>query len=325
MIAITSGDGNGVGPEIILKAFQAGEIKGDFVVVGDLSVLQYCSHRLGYNSPLHSISEPAEAQPGRVNVIDLKLLKEADVEPGTISAKVAAASRAYVEYATRLCMSGGCDAICTLPVNKEAIRLTDPDFTGHTELIAEICGETDFTMMLASEKLTVTHVSTHCSLQDAIYRCTKDNVLRVIRLTHEALLRMKPEQRIAVAGLNPHAGEGGAFGCQEIDEIMPAIEAAQAEGMVVSGPHPTDTVFAKAVKGAFDAVVCMYHDQGHAPVKLLDFHGGVNVTLGLCIIRTSVDHGTAFDIAYKGIADTGSLLEAYDLALTMVASKADSN
>ncbi|NLC84133.1 MAG: 4-hydroxythreonine-4-phosphate dehydrogenase PdxA [Ruminococcaceae bacterium] len=321
MIAVTLGDGNGVGPEIILKAYQEGTVNGDFFVVGDLSVLLYCSQKLGYNSPLHSISTPANFQPGRLNVIDLNLLTEADIEPGTISAKVAAASRDYVEFATRLCMAGDCDAICTLPVNKEAIRLTDPGFTGHTELIAEICGETDFTMMLASEKLTVTHVSTHCSLQDAIYRCTKDRVLKVIRLTHEALLKMKPQQRIAVAGLNPHAGEGGAFGCQEIDEIAPAIAEAQAEGINVSGPHPTDTVFAKAVKGAFDAVVCMYHDQGHAPVKLLDFHGGVNVTLGLCIIRTSVDHGTAFDIAYQGIADTGSLLEAYDLAVKMVSSQ----
>jgi 4-hydroxythreonine-4-phosphate dehydrogenase len=211
----------------------------------------------------------------------------------------------------------------TLPVNKEAVRLTDGTFTGHTELIAKICGQSDFTMMLASEKLTVTHVSTHCSMQDAIDRTTRANVLKIIRLTHDALSRMKPNPQIAVAGLNPHAGEGGAFGRQEIEEIAPAVLDAQSEGIAASGPHPADTVFLKATQGKFDAVVCMYHDQGHVPMKLLDFHGGVNVTLGLDVIRTSVDHGTAFDIAYQGIAKVNSFIEAYDMARRMTTQQSE--
>lgn len=321
MIAVTMGDGNGVGPEIILKACRDGQLPVDFLVVGDYSVLQLCNRQLGYEVRLNRVETTADCEPGLLNILDIGLLKESDVKPGTLSAKVAAASREYIVRATKLCLEGLCDAMCTLPVNKEAIRLTDGRFTGHTELIAEICGQTDYTMMLASEKLTVTHVSTHCSMQEAINRCTRDNVLKIIRLTHKALVRMKPDPQIAVAGLNPHAGENGAFGRQEIDEIAPAIIQAHSEGISVTGPHPADTVFIKAVQGKFDAVVCMYHDQGHVPMKLLDFHGGVNVTLGLDVIRTSVDHGTAFDIAYKGIAATGSFVEAYKMAVKMTAQK----
>jgi len=321
MIAVTMGDGNGVGPEIILNAYRQNLLVGDFVVIGDASVLAYCNRQLQYGVPIQVIKAISEYQPERLNVLDLGLLEDSDVVPGTISERVAAASRAYIVRATELCLARTFDAMVTLPVNKEAIRLTDPRFTGHTELIAEICGESDYTMMLASEKLTVTHVNTHCSMQDSIDRTTRANVLKIIRLTHEALSRMKPNPRIAVAGLNPHAGEGGAFGRQEIDEIAPAIQDAQQEGIAASGPHPADTVFLKAVQGKFDAVVCMYHDQGHVPMKLLDFHGGVNVTLGLDVIRTSVDHGTAFDIAYKGIAAIGSFLEAYKMALKMTAQK----
>ncbi len=323
MIAVTMGDGNGVGPEIILNAYRQGLLTGEYVIVGDASVLSLCNSQLQYGVSVHPIQAISEYKPGRLNVLDLGLLNSADVVPGTISEKVAAASRAYIVRATQLCLARTFDAMVTLPVNKEAIRLSDPNFTGHTELIAEICGQSDYTMMLASDKLTVTHVNTHCSMQDSIDRTTRANVLKIIRLTHEALSRMKAEPRIAVAGLNPHAGEGGAFGRQEIDEIAPAIEDARQEGINASGPHPADTVFLKAVQGQFDAVVCMYHDQGHVPMKLLDFHGGVNITLGLSVIRTSVDHGTAFDIAYKGIAATGSFLEAYKMAVKMTAQQAE--
>lgn len=321
MIAVTMGDGNGVGPEIILSAFKEGKISGNFLVVGDYSVMDRCNRQLGLDVRLNRIETTADWEPYVLNVLDAGLLKEADIQPGTLSATVAAASREYIVRATRLCLEGLCDAMCTLPVNKEAIRLTDGRFTGHTELIAELCGQSDYTMMLASEKLTVTHVSTHCSMQDAINRCTRENVLKIIRLTHQALSRIKPNPQIAVAGLNPHAGENGAFGRQEIEEIAPAIIQAHSEGIAVTGPHPADTVFLKAVQGKFDAVVCMYHDQGHVPMKLLDFHGGVNVTLGLQVIRTSVDHGTAFDIAWKGVAATGSFVEAYGMALRMTAQK----
>jgi 4-hydroxythreonine-4-phosphate dehydrogenase len=208
--------------------------------------------------------------------------------------------------------------VVTLPVNKEATRLSTPEFTGHTELIAQICGVPDVTIMLVSPKLIVTHVSTHCSLREAIERAKRPRVLRIIELTCEAVSRLRRNPRIAVAGLNPHAGENGSFGREEIDEIEPAVAEARSKGLPVEGPVPPDTVFYMAVsRGRYDAVVCMYHDQGHIPSKLLDFEGGVNMTLGLPIIRTSVDHGTAFDIAWKGIASTTSLIAAFDLAVKL--------
>jgi 4-hydroxythreonine-4-phosphate dehydrogenase len=214
--------------------------------------------------------------------------------------------------ATDAALAGDVTAIVTMPMNKEATQLTDPTFVGHTEFIAERCGATSVTMMLTADtahgSLAVTHVSTHCSLTDAIRRVTTPRVLDVIHLTDRALRRFLERPRIAVCGLNPHAGEHGLFGTEERDHIEPAIVAAIAEGIDASGPHPADTVFFQAVhRGRYDAIVVMYHDQGHAPMKLLAFDTGVNVTLGLPIIRTSVDHGTAFDIAWTGQAFTDSL------------------
>ena len=317
MIAITMGDANGVGPEILLNAYRKGELPGEFIAVGDMSALRLCAEKLGIPVSLRTVSGPEDYEAGALNVLDMGLISAEDITPGRISKKVAAASRRYVEYAAEEALKGRYSAVCTLPVNKEAIRLTDPGFTGHTELIAGICGETRYTMMLASKKLTVTHVSTHVSMLDSVKNCRKERVLEVIRLTNEALGRFLDRPRIAVAGLNPHAGENGAFGREEIEEIGPAVEQAVAEGMAVTGPVPPDTVFWRAVRGEFDAVVCMYHDQGHIPMKVLDFEGGVNVTLGLSVMRTSVDHGTAYDIAWKGIAKTGSLAAAYDYAVKM--------
>ncbi len=315
MIGITMGDGNGVGPEIILKAVKDGKIQGDYIVLGDFSVMDYCNGRLGYGVSLRGIKNLSEKQGDFLNVLDEGLLTKEDITPGKISEKVAAASRAYVVRATKMCLDGSLSAMTTLPVNKEAIRLRDPGFTGHTELIAELCRQDSYTMMLASEKLTVTHVSTHAALEDAIRSVKKERVLEVIELTHNALSRFIKNPRIAVAGLNPHAGEGGAFGTQEKDEIQPAVEEAVARGFLCTGPVAPDTVFLKAARGGFDAVVCMYHDQGHIPMKLLDFDGGVNVSLGLEAVRTSVDHGTAFDIAYQGKAGEHSFVAAYNYAL----------
>lgn len=313
MLAITMGDANGVGPEIVLKAFQKKELgNGDYVVVGDYSILNWCNEKLDYGVDLHKMSDLADYNDQALNVYDLALLTPEDLTPGKIDKKVAAASREYVAEATRMALENKFSALVTLPVNKEAIRLSDPDFTGHTELIAGICGQDSYTMMLASEKLTVTHVSTHVSMLQSIANVKKDRILDVIKLTYDAIHRFKETPKIAVAGLNAHSGEGGAFGMEEIEEITPAIEAACAAGMNAIGPVPPDTVFLRASKGEFDAVVCMYHDQGHIPMKVLDFEGGVNVTLGLKVVRTSVDHGTAYDIAYKGIASTGSLLAALD-------------
>ena len=336
MIGITMGDPHGVGPELVLKAWKAGELEGagaqaagsggppaphpGVVVVGDLSVLEYCSERLGYKVPLHPVADPGAARPGSLNVIDLRAIARGELAPGSLSAAAGRAARAYIEKAVRLALDGSLDAVVTLPVNKGAVRLTDPAFTGHTEMIAELCGAKRVAMMLASERLAVTHVSTHVSLAEAILRVKRERILEVILLTHEALARFIPEPRIAVAGLNPHAGEHGSFGREEIEEISPAIAAARERGLILTGPEAPDTVFVRAVKGAFDGVVCMYHDQGHIPAKLLDFEGGVNITLGLPIVRTSVDHGTAFDIAYKGVATTKSLVAAYRYAIRLAGS-----
>jgi 4-hydroxythreonine-4-phosphate dehydrogenase len=241
-----------------------------------------------------------------------------DVTPGELSAKSGAAARAYVVSATKAALAGEIAAMVTLPMNKEATQLTDPIFCGHTELIGELCGVKDVTIMLASDQLIVTHVSTHMSLQSAIHAAKKERICTILQMTCDAVKRLIPNPRIAVAGLNPHAGENGLFGREEIEEIIPAVEWARGEGLPVEGPHPPDTLFYMAVrKKRFDAIVCMYHDQGHIPLKLLDFEAGVNVALGLPIIRTSVDHGTAFDIAGKGLASTVSLLRALDFAVKL--------
>ena len=245
-------------------------------------------------------------------MIDAGLLSAADHRPGALDAASGAAARAYVIAATDAALAGDVAAIVTMPMNKEATQLTDSLFVGHTELVAERCGARSVTMMLTADhangSLAVTHVSTHCSLREAIDRVRHDRVVDVIRLTHDALRAFIASPRIAVCGLNPHAGEHGLFGSEDAEHIAPAIATAVTAGIDASGPHPADTVFFQAVhRGRYDAIVVMYHDQGHAPMKLMAFDTGVNVTLGLPIIRTSVDHGTAFDIAWTGQAFTGSL------------------
>lgn len=315
IFGVTMGDSCGVGPEILLKAFRDGLLHHPVVAYGDLAVLERCNSELGYGVALRRIAEPGGYQQGPLNVIDLGLLSASEVTPGRLSAKSGAAAREYVVAATKAALAGSIAAVVTLPMNKEATQLSDPTFTGHTELIASLCGVEEATIMLASQRLIVTHVSTHVSLREAIGRVRQARVRRVIQMTCEAVQRLRESPRIAVAGLNPHAGESGLFGNEEIEEIRPAVEWAQAQGLPVEGPVPPDTVFYLAVeRRRYDAVVCMYHDQGHIPLKLLDFEGGVNVTLGLPIIRTSVDHGTAFDIAWKGVASTRSLVAALEMA-----------
>ena len=325
-IGITMGDASGIGPELVLKAFVEGSLEGDFVVIGDYEILEYCNDSLDIGAPLHRIESLSQYRLGKLNVYDLGLMDKSTLSIGQVSKTSGYAAYRYVEKATHMALEGLLGAIVTLPMNKEATRLSFPDFTGHTELIAKISGQENYTMMLASDKLIVTHVSTHVSMGEAIDAVKKERVLDVIKLTHESLSSFMEKPRIAVAGLNPHAGENGAFGREEIEEILPAILAAQEDGMDVVGPIPPDTVFIKAVKQEYDAVVCLYHDQGHIPMKLLDFDSGVNVTLGLKVIRTSVDHGTAFDIAYKGIASRQSLVSAYNFArrlLKLPTSKAN--
>ena len=317
---LTMGDPSGVGPELILKAFREGGLGGEFLVVGDLGVLRVCNEALRFGAPLRKIGGRDDIEPGCINVFDLGILSGAEVEVGRVSRESGNAALRYVEAATRRALEGSCNAVVTLPMNKEAARLSDPGFSGHTELIAGMCRTDRYAMMLASERLTVVHVSTHVSLAEAVRRVRAERIYEVIRLAAETLSRFLETPRIAVAGLNPHAGEHGAFGSEEEREILPAVQRARAAGVDASGPEPPDTVFLKASRGGFDAVVCMYHDQGHIPLKLLDFEGGVNVTLGLPIVRTSVDHGTAFDIAWKGIASTRSLIAAVAYAGKLASS-----
>ncbi|HYK89689.1 MAG TPA: 4-hydroxythreonine-4-phosphate dehydrogenase PdxA [Acidobacteriota bacterium] len=315
LLGITAGDSSGIGPEVLLKAFKNGELKHPVVVFGDLEVLEFYSALLNYGVSFRRIAGPADYREGALNVIDLGILRRGDVTVGEINSISGKAARDYVIAATRSTLAGDISAIVTLPMNKEATQRTDPRFVGHTELIGELCGVSDVTIMLVSDQLIVTHVSTHVSLAQAIARAKKQRICTILRFTADAVKRLRPNPRIAVAGLNPHAGENGLFGDEEIREIRPAVEWARSLGMPVDGPFPPDTVFHMAVRRKlFDAIVCMYHDQGHVPLKLLDFEGGVNVALGLPIVRTSVDHGTAFDIAGRGIASTQSLIHAVDLA-----------
>jgi 4-hydroxythreonine-4-phosphate dehydrogenase len=254
-------------------------------------------------------------------VVDHGLLTRDEITPGMLSARSGHAAREYVITASKAALAGEIAALVTLPMNKEATQMSDPAFVGHTELIGAVCGVSDVTIMLASEQLIVTHVSTHCSLAEAIARTKQPRIRTILRMTTDAVSKLIPNPRIAVAGLNPHAGENGLFGHEEIDEIIPAVRWAQAEGMPVTGPFPPDTLFYLAVrKRKFDAVVCMYHDQGHVPLKLLDFEGGVNIALGLPIVRTSVDHGTAFDIAGKGVAQVNSFVKALDFAVRLISA-----
>lgn len=315
---ITMGDGSGVGPEILLKCVRDGELRYPVVAYGDLEALSYYDDKLRYGVEMRKISGPADFREGSLNVVDLGILRRGEVKPGELDRQSGHAAREYVIAATRAALAGDIAAMVTLPMNKEATQLSDPSFVGHTELIGGLCGVKDVTIMLASDQLIVTHVSTHVSLKTAIARAKKERICTILRLTSEAVARLRPNPRIAVAGLNPHAGENGLFGDEEITEIRPAVEWAQSQGMPIEGPFPPDTVFYMAVrKKKFDAIVCMYHDQGHVPLKLLDFEGGVNVALGLPIVRTSVDHGTAFDIAGQGIASGVSLVRALELAVKL--------
>jgi 4-hydroxythreonine-4-phosphate dehydrogenase len=321
LFAVTPGDSSGIGPEILLKAFREAAISRPIVVYGDRETLEYYNDLLQYKVALRTALRPTDYEPGFLNVLDHRLLTRADVTPGKLNRKSGAAAREYVIAATKAALAGEVAAIVTLPMNKEATQMSDPMFVGHTELIGSVCGVSDVTIMLASDELIVTHVSTHCSLAEAIARAKQPRIRTILRLTTEAVRKLVTNPRIAVAGLNPHAGENGLFGREEIEEISPAVRWAQTEGMPVEGPFPPDTLFYMAVrKKRFDAVVCMYHDQGHVPLKLLDFEGGVNIALGMPIVRTSVDHGTAFDIAGTGVAETGSFLRALDYAARLAGS-----
>jgi len=249
------------------------------------------------------------------------LAPEAVVRFGELSAEYGAAAVEYVRRATLMCLAGEADAMVTAPLNKEAVTLNGMRFTGHTEYIAELCGATESRMLLASEKLATVHVSTHIALEEAC-KLDQKRIVRTIQLGAEAVaLMLGRAPRIGVAGLNPHAGEHNLFGRQDSESIAPAVAEAHAMGFDCSGPHPPDTIFIRGVRGEFDLIVAMYHDQGHIPMKLIDFHRTVNISLGIPIIRTSVDHGTAFDIAGQGKADVSNMQSAMRLAAKMAAGR----
>jgi 4-hydroxythreonine-4-phosphate dehydrogenase len=245
-----------------------------------------------------------------------------DLPFGELDARAGDAAFRYLERATKLANAGRVGAVATAPLNKEAMHLAGHKYPGHTEILAELTATEDYAMMLVTDELKVIHVSTHVSLREAIERVRPDRELAVIRLAHDALRKLGVENpKVAVAGLNPHAGENGLFGTEDLEYIAPAVEEAKEEGIEASGPWPPDTVLMRARRGEFDVVVVQYHDQGHIPVKLMGFDTGVNVTVGLPFFRTSVDHGTAFDIAGTGKADHASMRAAIDLARKLAAAE----
>ncbi|TVY10780.1 4-hydroxythreonine-4-phosphate dehydrogenase PdxA [Paenibacillus cremeus] len=322
IIGITMGDGAGVGPEIIMKALGDEEIYASCrpFVIGDTAILERAGQVVGSTLRLHSIAslEEAKFEHGVVECLDLKLLP-ADLPYGQVSAAAGHAAFMYLQTAIELANRGEIDAICTAPLNKEALHKGGHVYPGHTEILAELTGTTDYSMMLSAPNLKVIHVTTHVGILDAVRMINPERVYRVIQLAHETLQKAGcASPRIAVCGINPHAGENGLFGYGEEEEkVIPAVQRAQAEGIQVVGPLPADTLFYRTRRGDFDIVVAMYHDQGHAPVKVLGLEAGVNITVGLPIIRTSVDHGTAFDIAGKGIADDQSIKEALRQAIEL--------
>lgn len=316
------GDANGVGAEIILRFYVEQGFQSPVMVYGDFEILRTGAEILGLNIEFNVLSDPVDLDAKKLNVLDLGLLSKDDLQPGKISKETGAAAYRYVEAATESALDDEVAGLVTLPVNKEATQLTYGTFTGHTDMIAGICGTSDYAMMLATDSVAVSHVSAHVSLIQAIRGLNTTRIQKVIELTHSSLSAFLAEPRIAVCGLNPHAGEHGMFGNEEEQAITPAISQCQAKGWLVSGPHPADTVFHRAIHDdAFDAIICMYHDQGHAPMKLYAFHEGVNVTIGLPIVRTSVDHGTAFDIAWQGKAFTDSFGHALNYAEKLLRSE----
>ena len=318
LVAVTMGDPAGIGSEIIVRAFADPEFRQEnrALVVGDAGMLERAARLLDLPLRANVVAEPEQAafEPGTVDVIALTELSE-DLPFGELDGRAGDAAFRYVERATELASAGRVAAIATAPLNKEAMHLGGHRYPGHTEILAELTGTEDYAMMLVTDELKVIHVSTHVSLREAIDRAKTERELAVIRLAHESLKKLGFESpKVAVAGLNPHAGENGLFGTEDSEQIAPAVAAAVAEGMDATGPWPPDTILMRARRGEFDAVVVQYHDQGHIPVKLMGFDTGVNVTVGLPFFRTSVDHGTAFDIAGTGKADPASLRAALDLA-----------
>lgn len=337
LIGITLGDPCGVGPEIIVKALAVRDIYRSArpVVVGSVSALQRAMKATGIDLQMVLIKHPKMAtyRAGVINVLRPEGAPDVSALTfGQISARAGEAAGHYIAHAVEMAVEDRVRAIVTAPINKESFHLGGYNFSGHTEFLAHLTKTKSYAMLLLYNQCRVAHVSTHVSLREACDRVRRARVLEVIRLGHEACRRLRiARPRLAVAGLNPHAGENGLFGREEIEEIIPAVEEARRSGITVDGPLPADTLYAMAFGGRYDLVVAMYHDQGHIPLKMTSMRWseprhtwrrmrGVNVTLGLPIIRVSVDHGTAFDIAGKGVASADSLLDSIEIAVQMARS-----
>ncbi len=338
-IAITMGDPAGVGSEIIVKALSHVEIYKRCipVVIGDYAALadaiRFCSLPIKLRD-VEDVSE-AKGEFGHIDFINMKRLRPGEWEYKQNSAKCGEACFQYVIYGIKQAMEGKVQAVVTAPISKESINMAGHHYSGHTEIFADYTGTKDFAMLLASRTLRVIHVSTHCSLREACDRVKKERVLKVIRLAQEGMRQLGyPHPKIGVAGLNPHCSENGLFGTEEEREILPAVEEARKEGIDVTGPESPDTVFVKCQAGQYDIVVAMYHDQGHIPLKLSGFKydlqkdryesvSGINCTIGLPIVRTSVDHGTAFGKAGEGRANEESMMDAIFAGVEMAENRKD--
>ncbi len=318
-LAITMGDPGGIGPEIILKALNSSKIKNCCTpfVIGDRVVIEEALRQLNLPLKLRIIRSPEEFKPTSksktIEFIDMGIVKKFKKNKPTAEGGRACVS--YIKKAVELALNKQVDGIVTAPISKEALKIAGFKWPGHTEMLADLTNTKEYAMMLTGGPLKVILVTIHTALKNVPDFITKQKVLKTIWLAKKAcdMLNIK-KPGIAVAGLNPHAGESGIFGDEETRKIIPAMKEARKEGIPVSGPYPPDTIFHKAYKGKFDIIVCMYHDQGLIPLKMIAFDEGVNVTIGLPFIRTSPDHGTAYDIAWKGIANPSSMIEAIKLA-----------
>lgn len=320
LVAVTMGDPAGIGSEVIIKAYPSVTAFARVVVVGDFGVIQHARDTCDADVDVRSVTsvDSVGDDPTTLSVLDCDNVNE--LVHGELREEYGAASLEYVERAIDLAIDGAVDAIATAPINKQATRMAGSEHAGHTGLLAARTNTENYSMMLIEDDLRVTHVSTHVPLSEACNLVTTENVLETIRVTDEALQQLGIDSpRVAVAGLNPHAGDGGLLGHEDDQEIAPAVERATEADIDATGPVSPDTVYVRAARGAFDCVVSMYHDQGHIPLKMLGFNAaggvsGINMTIGLPIIRTSVDHGTAFDIAGDGIASETSMIDAIRVA-----------
>jgi len=330
LIAVTMGDAAGIGPEIVVKTFADAAFIAEHpsFVIGDVGVLRRQAAELRLELDIREAGSVAQIAP-RPGVLEVLRAPGSNALPpdlpvGAVNAAAGQAAFDAIHTAIDLAVRGEIAGICTAPIHKEALAAAHVPYPGHTEMLADLSGTRDYAMMLVNPTLRTILVTVHCSMLQAIAQLSVESELRIIRLAYRAMRDLGIEcPRVAVAGLNPHAGEGGLFGREDLDIIAPAIALAQSEGIAASGPWPGDTVFMNARRGRFDIVVAQYHDQGLIPVKLAGVEDGVNITVGLPFVRTSPDHGTAFDIAGKGIADPASLRVALQTAHQFVCPRAD--